>query len=662
MTLQTKLSLSVATAVALSILLTLILTWRQVSTVTITKEEEHFASLGKTIEQNLEATFHEYLAARVRIVLATKELLRSSSTDAKHDIAVIEHHIPPSPEQNTLRLELLSNHTNTQQISQSPPCELFLSTTTDLITHGLPALHIPPQAYDAYDFYLGDTVALIPAKGSFSIITTNQSNNPILLFMLPIEPGSIDESQTIVYDRLIVAGTPLRSLFKEAEELLRERIDTAKINFENITFYDQGCLLLKSNTGEDLIDRGESAAIRDLLPDLCGMAKEDDNVTEHVQTEAGTYLCHVAWIQCYDYYLIMAVPIDVLRATTKELIKRLIVTSVACLLLACLSTLWMLIQSLRPFGVLVACTKEMAGLNPSVSTELDAMETMVSERLDVHRHDELGDLARSFAAMSKELANNIRTSLEVMTAQKRLEGELSAARDIQMSILPTLDDSSTEENFAVAAFLEPALEVGGDLYDCFPIEDGRKAIVIGDVSGKGVPASLFMTMSVTLIRFALRSTPSPAQAMTHVNTLLEEHNSGSMFVTLFIGLFDPQTGDLHYANGGHCLPYILAQDGSIRQLENLSGPLVGAMPGLVYTDFHDTLQIGDRCFLYTDGLTEAMNANKDLFGDANVAASLTKHATLSPSLLEKAVFEDICQFRGTEPPSDDITMLTIARL
>ena len=86
------------------------------------------------------------------------------------------------------------------------------------------------------------------------------------------------------------------------------------------------------------------------------------------------------------------------------------------------------------------------------------------------------------------------------------------------------------------------------------------------------------------------------------------------------------------------------------------------MPGLVYTDFHDTLQIGDRCFLYTDGLTEAMNANKDLFGDANVAASLTKHATLSPSLLEKAVFEDIGQFRGTEPPSDDITMLTIARL
>ena len=170
-----------------------------------------------------------------------------------------------------------------------------------------------------------------------------------------------------------------------------------------------------------------------------------------------------------------------------------------------------------------------------------------------------------------------------------------------------------------------------------------------------------MTMSVTLIRYALRSGLAPAQAMSRVNDLLEEHNSGNMFVTLFLALYDPKTGHLQYANGGHCLPYIVSENGNLRQLENLSGPLVGAMPNLPYIDFEDQLAPGDRIFIYTDGLTEAMNATKELYGEQRLAQCLKLHAQDHPKALQEAVFNDICAFRKTEPPSDDITMLTALR-
>ena len=251
--------------------------------------------------------------------------------------------------------------------------------------------------------------------------------------------------------------------------------------------------------------------------------------------------------------------------------------------------------------------------------------------------------------------------MEVMTAQKRMEGELSAARDIQMGILPDLDALPPEVGFSISAFLEPAREVGGDLYDCFTLEDGRKVLALGDVSGKGVPASLFMTMTVTLVRSALHSGLPPAQAMTQINALLADHNPGNMFVTLFLGIYTPSTGELIYANGGHCLPLIVNPKGELRQLKHLSGPLVGVMPGIEYIQFSDMLDFQESCFLYTDGLTEAMNSAKELYGDSRLNACLEVHTNQTPHALHEAVFADICAFRGDEPPSDDITMMTIRR-
>ena len=253
--------------------------------------------------------------------------------------------------------------------------------------------------------------------------------------------------------------------------------------------------------------------------------------------------------------------------------------------------------------------------------------------------------------------------METTASKERMEGELSAARDIQMGILPPPDGAPEICGFSASAFLDPAKEVGGDLYDFFTTRDGRRALVLGDVSGKGVPAALFMSMTVTLVRYALDSGLDPAAAMTRVNAMLEEHNPGNMFVTLFLALYDPQSGELAYANGGHCPPCIVdaRSDRSPRLLEHLSGPLVGVMPDLEYTLFLDRLEDGETCLLFTDGVTEAMNERKELYGEERLMEVMARHRNVKPKELLALVFGDIIRYRGEEPQSDDITMLAFCR-
>lgn len=272
-------------------------------------------------------------------------------------------------------------------------------------------------------------------------------------------------------------------------------------------------------------------------------------------------------------------------------------------------------------------------------------------------------LARAFARMGAALAENIRDLMAATASKERMEGELSAARDIQMGILPPPDGAPEICGFSASAFLDPAKEVGGDLYDFFTTRDGRRALVLGDVSGKGVPAALFMSMTVTLVRYALDSGLDPAAAMTRVNAMLEEHNPGNMFVTLFLALYDPRSGELAYANGGHCPPCIVdaRSDRPPRLLEHLSGPLVGVMPGLEYELFLDRLNDGETCLLFTDGVTEAMNENKELYGEERLMELMARHRNARPKELLSLIFQELLRYRGEEPQSDDITMLAFCR-
>ena len=659
MTLRAKLAVSVGCALALSIVLTLFLTWHSVSRSILSAEEEHFSSVAETVENNLESSYQEYLTAKVRVVMGTKREIRSISMDALNDLRALESTLPASEVRVNLSKLLLCNHDGELTQITSESVHIDIITVDDLRNNGFSPLLISPYERNVKQQSIRDMLASLPQEGEFGL-WQNEEGNSILLFFLPVDSNVFGHGFS-GKDRILVAGLILRSLFHEADAILQNRLKATRHNFDNLRFYDAGFILLRSNKGEVLIQRGDSSPLDGKLDELCALAHENGHAMGHVSTENGDYLCHIAWIQSYHWYFIMAAPVEILQAPSSAVMPKLFLAGLIILLAAVSATSFLVVRFMRPLHELRDCTSELASVDPSSTASLAAMEDMLSEKLNIERNDELGDLARSFASMGRELIKNIRSSIEVMTAQKRMEGELSAARDIQMGILPNLDDLPQNTGFSISAFLEPAREVGGDLYDCFTLEDGRKVLALGDVSGKGVPAALFMTMSVTLLRSALHSGLPPAQAMTQINTLLEEHNPGNMFVTLFLAIYTPQTGELIYANGGHCLPLLVNNKGGLRKLEHLSGPLVGVMPGVEYVQFTDVLAPQESCFFYTDGLTEAMNKRQELYGEDRLNACLAAHANDSPRALHEAVFADICAFRGEEPPSDDITMMTICR-
>jgi len=241
---------------------------------------------------------------------------------------------------------------------------------------------------------------------------------------------------------------------------------------------------------------------------------------------------------------------------------------------------------------------------------------------------------------------------------QKMENELQVARDIQMGVIPDAGRAFPDQDcFELSARLLPAREVGGDLYDFFYKKRDCLCFVIGDVSGKGVPAALFMVITRTLIRNLARFYHSPAQLMARVNDILCQDNPRSFFVTLFIGFLDLKTGNLSYANGGHNPPVVFSSEGGTTFNEASSGPIVGAINGLEYGELTLTLSPGDAIFLYTDGVTEAMDEHQKEFTDMGL---LTVCQSLEPSSSDdvvETVLKKVRAHAGSTPQSDDIAML-----
>ena len=263
------------------------------------------------------------------------------------------------------------------------------------------------------------------------------------------------------------------------------------------------------------------------------------------------------------------------------------------------------------------------------------------------------------ATIAKTLAH-----LEVMREALRsrdelvaLRRELGVAARMQESILPT--EFPTDPRFEIHATMTPALEVGGDFYDFFPLEDGRLGIVMADVSGKGVPAALFMMVSRTVMKGTAIGEPDPTRVLAEANQLLVESNEESMFVTLFYASFDPNAGVMEFANGGHNLPYVVKRSGEVEQIDCDSGVVLAVLPGFDFPGGTLKLEPGDAVFFYTDGITEAMNEEGEEYGDDALATVLGEIAGSDPETMSKKVVEAVREHAGEAPQSDDITCLCV---
>ncbi|MEK9141514.1 MAG: anti-sigma factor antagonist [Nitrospirota bacterium] len=250
-------------------------------------------------------------------------------------------------------------------------------------------------------------------------------------------------------------------------------------------------------------------------------------------------------------------------------------------------------------------------------------------------------------------------SLAVVEAAKaRMQEELNVGRDIQRSMLPRVFPAFPDRReIELYAVLEPALEIGGDLYDFFMVDDHRLCFVIGDVSGNGVPAALFMAMTKIMVKTRATSDPSPASIVTHVNDALSADNDSCMFVTLYLGILNLRDGTLLTTNAGHNPPLLKRQDGQFEWLTGIDGPMVGPMAGIAFKETTIQLGPGDELFLYTDGVTEADNRRRELFGNDRLKTVLAKSRAVSVVDRLGEVMQAVRTFAGEAPQADDITML-----
>ena len=278
-----------------------------------------------------------------------------------------------------------------------------------------------------------------------------------------------------------------------------------------------------------------------------------------------------------------------------------------------------------------------------------------------HR-DEIGKLARTFEDMVGRLQDYIEDLKRVTAANERIESEMKLAGDIQLSFLVTdFSAPNARPELDLYAFVHPAKHAGGDLYDFLFVDDEHLFFVIGDVSDKGMPAALFMAVTLTLIRNLVRRDVPPDRVLSDVNRVLCYKNDAYQFVTLFCGLLHLPTGQVHYSHGGHNPPYLVSPStGGLRSLEPVSGVALGAIEGAIYKTETLTMAPGDVLFTYSDGITEAMDSKHELFGEPRLEASLRRLGpSESAAATAEAVLTEVKGFVGEAPQSDDITALCI---
>ena len=301
--------------------------------------------------------------------------------------------------------------------------------------------------------------------------------------------------------------------------------------------------------------------------------------------------------------------------------------------------------------------------DPLIALEKD-VKTISAGNLDyqakIENNDEIGDLAISFNNMAKSLKQYINDLTSVTAEKERIGAELDVAKHIQASMLPCIFPAFPErKEIDIYASMTPAKEVGGDFYDFFMVDDRHLAIVMADVSGKGVPAALFMVIGKTLIKDHTQPNRDLGEVFSEVNNILCESNSGGLFITAFEGVLDLVTGEFCFVNAGHEMPFISKAGSPFEAYKIRPGFVLAGMEGMRYKAGVMELAPGDKLFQYTDGVTEATNKDNELYGMNRLEKILGMVCTKSANEILDSVKEDIDVFVGEAPQFDDITMLCL---
>ncbi len=345
------------------------------------------------------------------------------------------------------------------------------------------------------------------------------------------------------------------------------------------------------------------------------------------------------------------IPMVTLQVSLRQYLVYAVLVTVALIVLFILAYVMYLYRYVvHPINQIAQGTGAFVENNNHMSELLSQIKT----------NDEIQYLAESFMKMETDIERYINNLTKVTAEKERIGVELDVATNIQKSMLPSIFPAFPErKEIDIYATMNPAKEVGGDFYDFFMVDERHLAIVMADVSGKGVPAALFMVIGKTLIKDHTQTGKDLGEVFSEVNDLLCESNSEGLFITAFEGVLDLVTGEFRYVNAGHEIPFICKKGGVFEPYKIKAAFVLAGMEGMRYKCGSMELEPGDKVFQYTDGVTEATSSAQELYGMERLGRVLADNASLSPTDLLPKVKEDIDAFVGEAPQFDDITMLCL---
>lgn len=499
-------------------------------------------------------------------------------------------------------------------------------------------------------------------RGDFAAFNFDQSqeNASVLAYFKPFTPWSLTIGVSVDISRLQALAE------KQKEQIILSLTDYT----QSLKIADSGFVYIFDESGAALIPQLASAsqAMGTRVNRITGNMINDD-IRQNASAEfshfhylpdmpdknAKKMIAYCYYFKPFKWYISVIIPLQEIKLPAQRLVIRQSLIIVMMFMAGLVAIILVVSRIATPLQRLSSYAREIPKLNFTTPME---KATPVDDLAENHK-DEVGDLAASFILMRHELSRNIQDLINITSGRQRIESELGIAREIQLGMVPKTFPGLLEfDHIDLYATLQPAKEIGGDLYDFFRLDDDHVVFTLGDVSHKGVPAALFMVVIRTLIRVFSGKDVSPARMMTSINNVLSSDNPRSMFVTLIIGILNIQTGRIVYANGGHNPPIIINHDGA-HFIEEKKETLVGAMPGMIYSHNTLTLNNGQGFMLYTDGVNEAMNTDGEQFSNQRMIDEVSKDRALPSEKIVHNLLDRIREHADSAPQSDDIAILII---
>ncbi|MBP5243944.1 MAG: SpoIIE family protein phosphatase [Succinivibrio sp.] len=488
--------------------------------------------------------------------------------------------------------------------------------------------------------------------GTFHVLTDVKNNEVFLLNITAMDSHRIlvvCESQNDLRDSFVYVKNQIIESLNNVMQSEGRHLTSQKTLLTFIADNDGKHVAPKNHDGREPLYLDDD--IRQKVQD---MFNQKHNIRYDHRLNDIDYQMLITYYNQMGLHIVSATPVkEILSAQRKET-NKFIMIACGVVFFAILIALVLVSDLVKPLTVVSGNTKDIAKLD---LRDIVSVRRFIN-RFDIKRNDEVGEISSAIAKMTTNLSSNICNLLETQDRQRKIEGELNTAKDIQLGILPDNLDSPAFAPLRINGTMIPAKEVGGDLYDVMELDDDNVAFIIGDVSDKGVPAALFMVMTVTIVRECFSLKMSSAAVMNEVNKVLCRHNPNMMFVTLFLAILNRKTGELTYANGGHCQP-VLCHGKKVGVIDGLSGPAPGVVPDFEYKEFKCFIEKNTRIFMYTDGVSEAQNEEKDLFGENRINFCVNNLSSLDVKTFSAVMMNQILSYRGNAPQSDDITLLVI---